>query len=77
MSDDEEERMLVISTRTWFCLYLFEHQLRHVLILSSLDDLNLTNSANTHRLSLGTGRPMILHEDDSIKDSQEFLKHRG
>jgi hypothetical protein len=26
MSDDEEERMLVISTRTWFCLYIFEHQ---------------------------------------------------
>jgi len=21
-----EERELVISTRTWFCLYLFEHQ---------------------------------------------------
>ena len=26
MSDDEDERMLVISTRTWFCLYVFEQQ---------------------------------------------------
>ena len=31
-SDDEDERMLVISTRTWFCLYVSE---RRCVIFSS------------------------------------------
>lgn len=25
-SDSNEDRRLIISARTWFCLYLFEHQ---------------------------------------------------
>lgn len=25
-TDSEEDRNLVIQSRTWFCLYLFEHQ---------------------------------------------------
>ncbi|KAF9508244.1 hypothetical protein BS47DRAFT_1303052, partial [Hydnum rufescens UP504] len=49
---DSDERELVISTRTWFCLYIFEHQ-----------------------LSFGTGRPAILHEDESIKECRAFLDH--
>ncbi|KAA1467894.1 hypothetical protein DENSPDRAFT_833050 [Dentipellis sp. KUC8613] len=28
-SDDPEDRELVISARTWFCLYLFEHQMSY------------------------------------------------
>ncbi|KAF8323272.1 hypothetical protein DL93DRAFT_665752 [Clavulina sp. PMI_390] len=48
--DIETDRPLVTATRTWFTLFLFEHQ-----------------------LSLGTGRPMVLHEDDSVRDCQLFL----
>ena len=71
-ADDEEERTLVISTRTWFCLYLFEHQC----VIFSFCPAWIIYPIAYRRLSLGTGRPMILHEDESIKESQEFLRHR-
>ncbi|KAI0743621.1 hypothetical protein C8Q80DRAFT_1107676 [Daedaleopsis nitida] len=49
---DEEERNLVVSARTWLCLYWFDHQ-----------------------MSLGTGRPIVLRDESSIRHCRVLLTH--
>lgn len=68
--ENPEDRELVIAARTWFCLYLFEHQ--YVLYLYySLP----TKSNAVCRLSYGTGRPAVLKDDESIRDCRYLLNH--
>jgi len=49
---EDEERDLVVSARTWLCLYWFDHQ-----------------------MSLGTGRPIVLRDESSIRHCRVLLKH--
>lgn len=61
----------MISSRTWFCLYLFEHQCVHGWSSPHL----LTDSLLSCRMSFGTGRPAVLKEDDSVHDCRLLLTH--
>ena len=45
-SDSPKDRQLVISARTWFCLYLFEHQ---YVSIQSIDDCTLIALQNVLR----------------------------
>lgn len=72
-STSREERELIISARTWFVLYLFEHQC--VLIFFQIFlCFNLT-LLTVNRISYGVGRPAILRFDDSIRDCRLLLQH--
>src|ERR1700683_4223955 len=53
------DRDLVVASRTWFCLYLFEHQCVQC-------HLHLLVAHVNSRLSYGTGRPAILKDDERI-----------
>lgn len=68
-SKSAEDRRLITSARTWFCLYLFEHQCVYLYIQI------LANHSFYHRMSYGTGRPAILKDDESIWGSRMLLKH--
>ena len=59
----------MIAARTWFCLYLFEHQC--VIFASRL----LRRILIRDRLSYGTGRPAILTDDESIWQCRLMLRH--
>lgn len=65
-----EERELVISARTWFVLYLFEHQYVTPSIF-----LILILKYKNNRISYGVGRPAILRFDESIRDCRLLLQH--
>jgi hypothetical protein len=65
----QEDRDLITATRTWFCLYLFEHQ--YALFPSCPIVLILALA----RLSYGTGRPAILKDDESIWKCRLLLHH--
>lgn len=76
-SSDSDERELVISTRTWLCLYVFEHQYVPIILFLGFGDGSLAQRVCVIiRLALGTGRPMILHDDESIRECRLFLQHR-
>jgi hypothetical protein len=63
-----EDHELVVQSRIWFCLYLFEHQYaicQNMLIVDSC----------LCRLSYGTGRPAILKDDESIWNCRLLLQH--
>ena len=68
--DHKEDKDLVIMSRTWFCLYLFEHQ--WVVMITWIIKITLTRC---HRLSYGTGRPAVLKYDESIQEAQLLLNH--
>jgi hypothetical protein len=68
-SDGPEDRELIIAARTWFCLYLFEHQ-----CVVFLPDWSATYQSVT-RLSYGTGRPAILTDDEGIWQCRLMLRH--
>ena len=70
---DADDRQLVISSRIWFCLYLFEHQFVKFLQYSVAAFCSWFQL--TARLSYGTGRPALLEDDQSIKDSRYLLNH--
>jgi hypothetical protein len=67
---DKDNQDLVIACRTWFCLYLFEHQ-----YVSTISGSSCSCSVSTRRLSYGTGRPAVLKNDESIKDCRYLLNH--
>lgn len=62
------DRDLVVASRTWFCLYLFEHQCVQC-------HLHLLVAHVNSRLSYGTGRPAILKDDESIWECRHLLQH--
>jgi len=72
-ADAVDDRNLVIASRTWFCLYLFEHQ--SVIIYFSHHSQPNSSSSCHHRLSYGTGRPAVLKDDESIRDCRYLLNH--
>src|SRR5438477_50527 len=67
-ADVSEDRELVIQSRIWFCLYLFEHQyvIRNTFCFVG---------SFLRRLSYGTGRPAILKDDESIWQCRLLLTH--
>jgi hypothetical protein len=67
-ADPVEDQDLVVQSRIWFCLYLFEHQYVHF-------PCNHGSFTNCSRLSYGTGRPAILKEDESIYHGRLLLQH--
>lgn len=74
MSTSQDERELVISSRTWLCLYLFEHQcVRWTFPYLAPDRLLIPDLR--HRMSFGTGRPAVLKEDESVHDCRLLLTH--
>lgn len=70
-STSSKDRQLVISSRTWFCLYLFEHQYVIAVFERRAGTMVLTES----RMSYGTGRPAILKDDESIWQCRLLLQH--
>jgi Fungal specific transcription factor domain len=68
---DGEERHLVVSARIWLCLYWFDHQ--YVFKGSRGVKVVLTHGAP--RMSLGTGRPIILRDEGSIRHCRVLLNH--
>ena len=60
----------MIASRTWFCLYLFEHQCVPLPDLFAHRQIMLC-----YRLSYGTGRPAILTDDESIWQCRLLLRH--
>jgi hypothetical protein len=66
-----KDRELVVSSRTWLCLYLFEHQY----VTLPVGPLRLTKSGSPIRMSYGTGRPSILKDDESIYGCRLLLQH--
>ena len=69
---EEEERHLVVSARIWLCLYWFDHQC--VCVLHGLSrSCVLTDGAS--RVSLGTGRPILLKDEISIRHCRILLTH--
>ena len=66
-----KDRELVVSSRTWLCLYLFEHQY----VTLPLGHPRLTKSGSPIRMSYGTGRPSILKDDESIYGCRLLLQH--
>ncbi|KAG6854237.1 hypothetical protein C0991_009255 [Blastosporella zonata] len=71
-ADPVEDRELVVAARTWFCLYLFEHQ--SVEMSPTLTIRPLTSISST-RLSYGTGRPAVLKDDEAIHECRLLLQH--
>ena len=69
---DADDRPLVVASRIWFCLYLFEHQFVEFLRYSVAA---FRWSSQLFRLSYGTGRPAVLKDDQSIKDCRYLLNH--
>ena len=69
-ADPTSDRDLVIASRSWFCLYLFEHQyvLPHYLIAATI-------LIPYKRLSYGTGRPAVLKDDETIEECGLLLDH--
>lgn len=59
----------VVSARVWLCLYWFDHQWVQVLI-----DRRSTLTMHI-RMSLGTGRPIVLRDESSIKHCRLLLTH--
>jgi hypothetical protein len=72
-ADAVDDRNLVIASRTWFCLYLFEHQ--SVIIYFNHHSQPKLSSSRHPRLSYGTGRPAVLKDDESIRDCRYLLNH--
>ena len=66
---EEEERHLVVSTRIWLCLYWFDPQC--VCVLHGLS----RSCVLTARVSLGTGRPILLKDESSIRHCRILLTH--
>ena len=66
--DAHEDHELVVQSRIWFCLYLFEHQYA-IFSIRCYFDLCF------RRLSYGTGRPAILKDDESIWHCRLLLQH--
>jgi hypothetical protein len=68
-TDPTADRNLVIASRTWFCLYLFEHQYATsfpvIMVMTNL----------SYRMSYGTGRPAVLKDDESIRECRLLLQH--
>ena len=61
--------MSVVSARIWLCLYWFDHQYvqEYCHIHSRLNNLS--------RMSLGTGRPIVLRDESSIRHCRLLLSH--
>jgi hypothetical protein len=70
--NEEEERDLVVSSRIWLCLYWFDHQYVFAFYASCAIVLMISN---THRMSLGTGRPIVLRDESSIRHCRVLLGH--
>lgn len=70
-SDSAEDRELVVASRTWFTLYLFEHQS----VLPPIESFLTFRLMLSPRLSYGTGRLAILKDDESIWDCRRILQH--
>ncbi len=72
---EEEQRDLVVSSRIWLCLYWFDHQ--SVFVFPSF-------GTRTHgpplcplyRMSLGTGKPIVLRDESSIRHCRVLLRHK-
>jgi|SRR5712671_2035706 len=68
---NEEERDLVVSSRIWLCLYWFDHQSVFVFHIWYM----CTDGPLTRRMSLGTGRPIVLRDESSIRHCRALLGH--
>lgn len=68
---EEEERHLVVSARTWLCIYWFDHQC--VYVLQGISRSRRLTGAR--RMSLGTGRPILLKDESSIRRCRTLLTH--
>ena len=68
--DPTDDKDLVIGSRTWLCLYLFEHQYAIPPCYPIF-----ANNTLVIRLSYGTGRPAILTDDDSIYQCRLLVEH--
>jgi hypothetical protein len=66
---EEEERDLVVSSRVWLCLYWFDHQSVSLFLLLFKPFNHLS------RMSLGTGRPIVLRDENSIRHCRVLLNH--
>lgn len=68
---EEEERHLVVSARTWLCIYWFDHQC----VLRGPRDVEVVLTNGGRRMSLGTGRPILLRDENSIRHCRTLLTH--
>lgn len=68
---EEEERHLVVSARTWLCIYWFDHQC----VLRGPWDVEVVLTNGGRRMSLGTGRPILLRDENSIRHCRTLLTH--
>jgi hypothetical protein len=64
-----EDHELVVASRIWFCLFLFEHQSVGSLLCSSPAHLSPS------RMSYGTGRPAVMKDDESIRECHRLVQH--
>jgi hypothetical protein len=81
-SKSKEDWELLAKSRTWLCLYLFEHQFVPFIFRGGLSDdasihwlTRVAFSFLLHRLSYGTGRPAVLKDDESIWQCRLLLQH--
>jgi len=62
--------IIVVSARIWLCLYWFDHQ------FVSKNHLNMVVvDLIIHRMSLGTGRPVVLRDENTIRHCRVLLNH--
>ena len=59
----------VVSARIWLCLYWFDHQYVKLFIVGCKADITF------YRMSLGTGRPIILRDETSVRHCRLLLTH--
>ncbi|KAF8578439.1 hypothetical protein K439DRAFT_1638799 [Ramaria rubella] len=72
MSTTQEERELVISARTWFCLYLFEHQMSYGVGRPAI--LRFDDSVRDCRLLLR--HPLSIQDDMRLVSTVELMAIR-
>jgi hypothetical protein len=71
----EEERDLVISARIWLCLYWFDHQCVQSFVLPLVHIAELVHLSFS-RMSLGSGRPIVLRDETSVRHCRILLNHQ-